>query len=164
MTTFLLVAATLLGQRLLSMPGMPPEAGLVVLPMAWIVAGTLNEHGRRFIYLALALGLGWDLLLEPVIGPGGIAWSATAVLLAALASFVADRSAKAWFLFGVAGTLALVVARNVALTPLGVPVAWSWTSLGLGGLFTGAWCGLVGWVRVLDVPQRWRVWRTRKLR
>jgi hypothetical protein len=164
MSVFLLVAATLLGQRLLSSPGMPPEAGLVVLPMVWIVGGALCERGHRFIYLALALGLGWDLMLEPVIGPGGIAWSATAVLLVILASFVADRSAKAWFLFGVAGTLALVAVRNVALTPLGVPVAWSWTSLGLGGLLTGVWCGFIGWVRALDVPQRWRVWRTRKLR
>jgi len=159
-----LAVVTLAAQRLLCWPGMPPEAGLVVLPMVWLVVGALLGAGRRFIYLALTLGLGWDLVLEPVIGPGGIAWSATAVLLAALATVVADRSSRAWFLFGAAGTVTLVLVRGAALGLLGVPVAWSWVSLALGSLLTGVWCGLVGWIRALDVPQRWRAYRIRKLR
>ena len=164
MTLFVLVVATLLGQRLLSWPGMPPEAGLVVLPMIWVVAGALLERGRRSIYLALLLGLGWDLVLEAVIGPGGIAWSATALVLGALAALVADRGPRAWFLFGAAGTVVLVIVRDAALAPLVVPEAWSWTSLVLGSIAAAVWCGLVGWIRAMDMPRRWRAFRTRRLR
>jgi len=160
----LLAAATLIVQRALGWPGMPYWAGLVTLPMVLLVAAALLQHGSRWTLLAIPLGLGWDLLLEPIVGPGGIAWSAAALALSGLAGFVADRSPKAWFAFGAAGTAVMLLMRAAALVPLGLRSQMQWSPFLINLLTTAALCGLVGWLRVLDLPSRWRSYRARKLR
>lgn len=164
MKVVILAAATLMLQRALGWPGMPAWTSLVTLPMVWLVAAALLKHGFRWTQLAIPLGLGWDLLLEPVVGPGGIAWSVAALALSGLAGIVADRSPKAWFAFGAAGTAVMVVTRAVALLPLGMWRPISWPPLLANLLTTAALCGLVGWLRTQDIPSRWRSYRARKLR
>jgi hypothetical protein len=162
--TALLAVLALLGQRLLGAPGMPDWSSLVVVPAVVIVAPALLEHGRRRILPSMLLGLGWDLVLEPVVGPGGIAWSATALALGGLAGIVADRSVKAWFGFGMAAALLLAATRAAALAPLGLSLGLTPWRLLVYTVATGLWCALVGWLRTLDLPSRWRVWRARRLR
>ena len=164
MSTIALAAVTLIVQRALGWPGIPVEASLVTLPMVWIVAGALLRHGRHWTQLAIVLGLGWDLLLEPVIGPGGIAWSAAALTLSLLAGLVADRSAKAWFAFGAAGTVLVVLIRSLTLLPLGIRTPIVWSAFLLNVVVTAAWCGLIGWLRAQDLATRWRASRARTLR
>ena len=164
MTNGLLAAATLLLQRALGWPGVPEWLCLVVLPMVWLVGPALFQYDRRWTQLAIVLGLAWDLLLEPVVGPGGVAWSAAALALSGLAGIVADRSTKAWIVFGAAGTTVLILVRAAALVPLGLGEPLNWGELLLSTLATALWCGLVGWVRALDVAARWSTWRARKLR
>lgn len=155
---------TLLIQRMLGMPGLPSWAAEVILPMVWIVAAALLRKEREWPYEALLLGLTWDLLLEPVIGPGGIAWSAACLALYALAGVVADRSPRAWAGFGLVGAAVLTLAHQAALIPLGLP-----TSMTIGHwlrslILTSGWCGLVGVILALDLPGKWRANRSRKLR
>ena len=164
MKVALLAAATLIVQRALGWPGMPSWAGLITLPMVLLVAAALLQHGSRWTQLAIPLGLGWDLLLEPVVGPGGIAWSAAALALSGLAGVVADRSPKAWFAFGAAGTAVLLLTRAATLVPLGLGGPIRWSPLLVNLVTTAALCGLVGWLRMLDLPSRWRRHRARKLR
>ncbi len=159
-----LAVATLVLQRALGWPGMPQAASLVMLPMVLIVAGALLHHGYRWTQLAILLGLGWDLLLEPVVGPGGIAWSVAALGLCGLAGVVADRSAKAWIAFGAVGTLLVIVVRMLMLLPLGLHAATVWSAWLVNVLTTAMWCGLVGWLRAQDLAARWTAYRTRKLR
>jgi len=130
----------------------------------WIVAASLRSREWRWPYEALLLGLGWDLLLEPVIGPGGIAWSAAALCLHFMAAFVADRSAKAWAAFGAVGALVVTLVHQVALLPLGLGTSMSLPHLVRTTLFSGLWCGLVSAVLALDLPKRWRAYRVRQLR
>ena len=161
----LLALLSLVMQRGLGWPGMPLWADLVILPMVWIVAPALLRHDRSWVYLAFVLGLAWDLILNrEVVGPGGISWSAAALGLSILARVVADRSPKAWFAFGTAGAALFIAARSVALLPLGLRVPLTWNHLVLSIVLTGAWCGLLGWLRALDPVMRWRAYRARKLR
>ena len=160
----LLAVATLIVQRALGWPGMPPWTGLVTLPMVLLVAAALLQHGSRWTQLAIPLGLAWDLLLEPVVGPGGIAWSSAALALSGLAGVVADRSPKAWFAFGAAGTAVMLLTRAATLVPLGLGEPIQWSPLLINLLTTAALCGLVGWLRTQDLPTRWRSYRARKLR
>ncbi|MDX2437484.1 MAG: hypothetical protein QNL88_10580 [Acidobacteriota bacterium] len=158
------VLLTLLAQRMLGMPGMPPWAAEVLLPMAWIVAAALLQKEHGWPYQALVIGLAWDVLFEPVIGPGGIAWSAACLALYAFAGLVADRSPKAWVGFGLIGAAIVTLVHRAALVPLGLPF-----SLTLGHwlrlvAFTGLWCGLVGAILKLDFPGQWQAYRSRKLR
>jgi hypothetical protein len=164
MKAALLAAAALVLQRALGWPGMPSWAGLVVLPMVFVVGPSLLRYDRRWTLLAIVLGLGWDLMLEPVVGPGGIAWSAAALALSALAGIVADRSPKAWFAFGAASTSTVPGVQSLALLPLGLTSPVDWRLLLLTTLATAVWCGVVGWMRALDVPARWRSYRARTLR
>lgn len=164
MTQALLILVTLLLQRALGSPGGPQWSGLVLLPVVWIVGPALHAVGRRWIWIGLVIGLGWDLLLEPIIGPGGIAWSAAALATTWLAGIVADRSPKAWFAFGLVATAVVLIVHRLALLPLGMDPGWRWVDLGLSIIATAAWCGLVGWVLSLDLVTRWRGWRARKLR
>jgi hypothetical protein len=143
---------------------MPSWAGLVTLPMVLVVAAALLQHGSRWTQLAIPLGLGWDFLVEPIVGPGGIAWSVAALALSGLASVVADRSPKAWFAFGAAGTAAMVSARWVTLLPLGLWNPIQWSPVFVNVLATATLCGLTGWLREQDLPSRWRSYRARKLR
>ena len=160
----LLIAFTLLLQRAMGAPGGPQWSGLVLLPMVWIVGPSLNAVGRRWIWVGMVIGLGWDLVMEPIVGPGGIAWSAAALAVAGLAGIVADRSPKAWFVFAGVATAVMLTVHRLALMPLGIAAGWRWTDLGLSVVATAAWCGFVGWVLTLDLVSRWRAWRARKLR
>ena len=164
MKNALLIVLTLLIQRALGAPPGPDWGGLVLLPMAWLAGSAVLDAGRRWIWIALVIGLGWDLLMEPIIGPGGIAWSAAALVVIWLAGVVADRSFKAWFAFGAVGTLVVMLVQRLALLPLGVAQGWRWVDLGLTVLATAIWCGAVGWIGSLDLATRWRASRARKLR
>ena len=160
----LLIAATLILQRALGAPGGPHWSGLLLLPAVWIVGPILLGGGRRWVWVALAIGLGWDLLLEPIVGPGAIAWSAAALVSLWLAGIVADRSPKAWFALAAVVTLVVIQVHRVVLLPLGVSRPLGWTTVAASVAVTAVWCGLVGWVLALDLPARWRTWRARKLR
>jgi cell shape-determining protein MreD len=159
-----MVAVALTIQRALGWPGGPTWAPLLLLPMVFLVGPALLHHDRRWVHLAIILGLAWDVVLESVIGPGGIAWSIAALVTARLAGIIADRSAKAWFAFGAVGAATLTLARQLVLLPLGISEAWRWTDLALSVGLTALWCGLVGWTLALDLPARWRSYRARKLR
>ena len=87
-----------------------------------------------------------------------------AVLLGALVPLVADRSPRAWFAFGGIGAVLMNVARAAARMPLGLSADLTWRSLAVSVLLTAFWCGLVGWLLTLDLPQRLRARRARKLR
>jgi hypothetical protein len=163
-TAPLLIAATLLLQRLLGAPGGPYWSGLLLLPAIWVVGPMLLGGGRRWVWIAVAIGLGWDVLLEPIIGPGAIAWSAAAVSLLWLASIVADRSPKAWLGFGAVAAAIVILVHRLALLPLGLPRPVRWIDLALSVAVTALWCGLVGWIRSLNLPKRWRARRARTLR
>lgn len=165
MVIALLVVLTMAVQVALTAPGSPVWAAEVLLPMVWIVGPAMRLHSPRWSYLALALGLGWDLVLgEVVIGPGGIAWSAAALATFSAAGIVADRSPRAWFGLGAAGALVFLSVRYLALLPLGLATPIPWSTLVRSPLLTGAWCGLVGVVLALDLPARYRQRRARKLR
>jgi hypothetical protein len=161
---FLLAAAALVLQRILGLPGLPAWAPEILLPMALIVGSTLRSTERRWPFDALLLGLFWDLMLEPVVGPGGIAWTATSLCLIAMGGFVADRSAKSWAAFGAVGALVLTTAYHLALVPLGLASSLTLSSLLRTAALTGLWSGLVGVVLALDLPKQWRAYRVRKLR
>jgi hypothetical protein len=165
MVVALLVVLTLAAQVALTTPGSPAWGTEILLPMVWIVGPAMRLHGPRWTYLALALGVGWDLVLrEVVIGPGGIAWSATALVAFATAGIVADRSPRAWFALGAGGSLVFLSVRYLTLLPLGLATPVPWPTLVRSPLLTGAWCALVGLLLALDLPARYRRWRARKLR
>jgi hypothetical protein len=164
MKIVLLMVATLIVQVAFGWPGAPAWLSMVLLPMAFIVAPPMLLAESRWPHFALLLGLLWDLLLEPVVGPGAIAWSAAAVVLFILVPLVADRSPRAWLAFGALGTVVLVSVRNLALIPLGLATDLTIRSLLLSALLTSVWCGLVGWIIAMDLPARWRSHRARKLR
>jgi len=164
MKYFGLALLALFVQRLLGMPGLPPWSAEILLPMALIVAMSLKGHERHWPYEALLLGLGWDAVLEPVVGPGGIAWSAAALCLLAVARLVADRSPKSWAGFGAIGGAVFLVVQHLAMLPMGLGNSWNLLSMIRTVLFTALWCGAVGTVSSLDLPNRWRAYRVRKLR
>ena len=136
----------------------------VLLPMVFIVGPPLLLAEQRWPYGALFLGLAWDLMLEPVVGPGAIAWSAAAIVLWVVIPLVADRSPRAWFVFGGLGALLVILVRFLALMPLGLSSGLTARSLLSCVCLTAIWCGLVGWTIALDIPARWRAYRARKLR
>ena len=76
-----------------------------------------------------------------------------------LGTVIADRSPRAWAVFAVVGTVVVVLARQLALLPLGQAHAMVWMSLLRSALLTGAWCGLVGWVLQMNLPARWQQYR-----
>ena len=159
-----LAVVTLILQSILGLPGMPAWFGNLLLPMIWIVAAALGRKEWHWPYEALLLGLAWDLLLAPVVGPGGIAWTAACLSLYGLASVVADRSPLAWAAFGAVGAVVLLFVQHLALTPLGLATFFSISQLVWSAVLTGLWCGLVGTVVALDLGKRWRAYRVRKLR
>ena len=159
----LAVAATLAVQRLLGVPGLPSWLSLPFLPMVWLVA--LPMLHRRFspLLLGLLTGLGWDLVLEPVVGLGGIAWSGAALVVVWVAGRVADRSPRAWGALGALGALTVTGLRLLAALPLGIATVPSPRVLAIAILGTGAWCALAGWLVHADLPARVRRLRTRRL-
>ena len=160
----LAVVLTLLVQRMLGMPGLPVWTSDVLVPVVWLVALALRRSERAWPTEALLIGLGWDLLFEPVIGPGAIAWSAAGLALQGLAAVVADRSPKAWAGFGAVGAALILAVHRLALLPLGLSAAIDPLELVRTALLSGAWCGAVGMVLALDPPKLWRTYRARRLR
>ena len=157
-------ALTLIAQRTFGLPGMPAWLGHIILPMVWVVAASLVRKERHWPYEALLLGLAWDLLFGPVVGPGGIAWTAACLSLYGLASVVADRSPRAWLAFGAVGTLVVILVQRLAVMPLGLATSLTVRNLMWSVLLTGLWCGLVGTVLAFDLGKHWRAYRLRKLR
>lgn len=157
-------AVTLIVQRVLGMPGIPAWFGHFILPMVWIVAASLLRKERHWPYEALLLGLAWDLLFGPVVGPGGIAWTAACLSLYGLASVVADRSGRAWAAFGAVGTLVVILVQRLAVMPFGLATSLTVQHLMWSVLLTGLWCGFVGTVLAFDLGKHWRAYRVRKLR
>ena len=160
----ILAAVTLIGQRAFGLPGLPAWLEHIILPMVWIVAASLLRKERHWPYEALLLGLAWDLLFGPVVGPGGIAWTAACLSLYGLASVVADRSPRAWLAFGTVGTLVVILVQRLALMPLGLATSLTLRDLMWSVLLTGLWCGLVGTALAFDFGKHWRAYRVRKLR
>ena len=159
-----LALVTLVLQRVLGLPGMPAWFGHLILPMIWIVAASLGRKERHWPYDALLLGLAWDLLLGPVVGPGGIAWTAACLSLYGLASVVADRSPVAWAAFGAVGAVIVILVQRLALMPLGLADYFSISRLVWSAVLTGLWCGFIGTVLALDLGKHWRAYQVRKLR
>ena len=164
MKTALFVALTFVAQLAFGLPGLPAWLTAILLPMVFIVGPPLLVEERRWPHFALLLGLVWDLVLEPVVGPGAIAWSASAVIVSAVVPLVADRSLRAWLAFGALGASLMIVVRHLALMPLGLSTQLTWHYLLLSVVLTSLWCGLVGWIIALDLPSRWVTYRARKLR
>jgi len=160
----ILAAVTLVLQRVLGMPGMPAWCGHLILPTIWIVAASLVRKERYWPYEALLLGLAWDLLFGPVVGPGGIAWTAACLSLYGLASVVADRSPRAWAAFGAVGAVVVILVQRLAVMPLGLASFLTFGQLVWSATLTGLWCGFVGMVLALDLGERWRAYQVRKLR
>ena len=160
----ILAAATLALQRVLGMPGMPAWFGHLILPMIWIVAVSLVRKERHWPYEALLLGLAWDLLFGPVVGPGAIAWTAACLSLYGLASVVADRSPRAWAAFGAVGAVVVILVQRLAVMPLGLASFLTLGQLAWSAVLTGLWCGFVGTVLALDLGRHWRAFQVRKLR
>lgn len=160
-----LALAALTVQRLLGWPGFPDWLNTCLVPMACVVAPAMLTHGRGWVWLGLGVGLAWDLVLaEPVIGPGGIAWSAAAVAIQGLAAVIADRRPKTWAAMGAVGAAVVLVMHAAAVLPLGLEPHLSLMHGLSTAMVTGLWCGLVGWVVLLDLPSRWIQYRARRLR
>jgi hypothetical protein len=164
MKTALLIGLALVFQVGLGWPSSPTWMSSLILPMVFVVGPPLLVKERRWPHFAIALGLAWDLVLEPVVGPGAIAWSAAAVVVSIVVPLVADRSPRAWLVFGALGTVLLIVVRHLATMPLGLPSDLTLRYLTTSTLLTSLWCGLVGWIIALDLPTRWTAYRARKLR
>ncbi len=160
----LLATLTLVVQVALGWPDSPAWLTAVLLPMVFVVGAPLLMAERRWPHFALLLGLAWDLVLEPVVGPGAIAWSASAVVLSFVVPLVADRSPRAWFAFGALGAGLMIVVRHLALLPLGLAAELTGHYLILSVVLTSLWCGLVGWMIALNLPTRWITHRAKKLR
>jgi len=160
----ILAAVTLALQRVLGMPGMPAWFGHLILPMIWIVAASLVRKERHWPYEALLLGLAWDLLFGPVVGPGAIAWTAACLSLYGLASVVADRSPRAWAAFGAVGAVVVILVQRLAVMPLGLASFLTFGQLAWSAVLTALWCGFVGTVLALDLGRHWRAFQVRKLR
>ena len=160
----ILAAVTLALQRVLGMPGMPAWFGHLILPMIWIVAASLVRKERHWPYEALLLGLAWDLLFGPVVGPGAIAWTAACLSLYGLASVVADRSPRAWAAFGAVGAVVVILVQRLAVMPLGLASFLTFGQLAWSAVLTGLWCGFVGTVLALDLGKHLRAFQVRKLR
>jgi hypothetical protein len=162
--TTLLVTAALVAQLALGLPGTAGRLTTILLPMVFVIGPPLLREERRWPHYAFALGLAWDLLLEPVVGPGTIAWSASAVAISLVVPLVADRSPRAWVVFGALAAACFILVRHLTLLPLGLAADLTWAYLLSSVVLTSLWCGLVGWLIALDLPSRWRSHRARKLR
>jgi hypothetical protein len=158
------LAAAFAAQAVLGLPGMWPSAMGLILPMPWVVGPPLLTTDRRWYALSFLLGGLWDVLFEPVVGPGAIAWSCAALVAWTYAGIATDRSPRSWLALGAAAALTVTAVRAASLFPLGIRGFPAWRDVAAAIALTAAWCGLVGWLIALDVPRRWRVYRARTLR
>lgn len=158
------VVVMLVAQRVLGAPGLPQWLGDLWLPVVWLV-GPVMVHDRPWPFPAvLALGLAWDVTLEPVVGPGAVAWSAGALVVAWLGSLIAHRGPATWLTFGAIGALVVLWVRQLALWPLGMALTLGWAFQVRVVVLSGLWCGLVGVGLTLDVTGWWHRRRRRVLR
>jgi len=155
---------TLAVQRLLGGISSHPYAAAVLLPMPWIIAPPLRRFDLNWYWLSFPLGLGWDILFEPVIGPGAVAWSVPALVIWAGASIVAKRKAPMWFVSGAVGTILFWSVRALCMIPLDLPAMPTWRWLAISALVTGLWCVVVQTILTQDLPGKWRSYRSRRLR
>ena len=160
----ILIALSFVAQVLLGWPVSPGWLSTILLPMVFLVGPPLLFEERRWPHFALFLGLAWDLIFEPIVGPGAIAWSASAVAVSAMVPLFADRSPRAWFAFGAFGAGIMIVVRHLCLIPLGLSTDLTLRYILTSVVLTSCWCGLVGCVIALDLPTRWNARRARKLR
>lgn len=159
-----LVLLCLTLQRALSVPGVPSWAGGIMVPALLVVGRPLVGLAGREFWFGLLLGLGWDVVMEPVVGPGGIVWSASALAVGWTIRFIADRSPAAWCGLGILVATLVTVLRHLVYLTLGISEGLWWIGAARGALLTGVLCGVVGWIRELDLPSRWRQYRRRRLR
>ena len=164
MKTAILIVLTLVAQRMLVLPGMPSWGAVVLLPAAWVVGFSLDRKYEHPFLFGVALGLAMDLLLQPLVGPGGIAWSLASLVARWAAARVAARSPLTWAGMGALVAALVPLGRSLAEAPFGVAAAPIPQNFLAGVALTSLWCGLVGWALSLNVPERWRRMRTRKLR
>lgn len=159
----LLFIASFIVQRLLGLPGLPSWGSGLLVPAVWLVVVATRAERPSPLLVGLGVGAVWDIVMEPVLGPGAIAWSAAAVVLAWTASWVADRSPRIWAALGALAAAAVHLVHWLALLPLGVatPLRWRWLVLSV--TLTGLWCGLVGWSLTVDLAGRWALYRRRRL-
>ncbi len=160
----ILVAATYLVQRLLGAPGMPWWAAAPLLPAVWLIVPVVRGGRPHPLALGIGAGVAWDLLMEPIVGPGGIAWSAAAIVVAWSASRFGDRRPKTWGLLGLAAAAVIVTVRHLALALIGGAPAAAGGALALRIALTGAWCWLTAAIAAANLPTRWRRLRRRRLR
>jgi hypothetical protein len=159
-----LVTVTLAVQRLLGHPKASILATALLLPMPWLIGPPLLDFDRRWYWLSFPIGIGWDLLFEPVIGIGAIAWSVPALMAWMVTSIAAERRAGAWFAAGAGGTVVFWLIRSICSMPLDLPGTPTWSWIGASALMTGVWCTVVYGVMALDLPARWRQHQIRRLR
>jgi len=138
---------------------LPP---LLLLP--WILAPPLAKANRRYFYLSFVIGLGWDLCFETVIGPGLIAWSLSAAAIWWLLSKLGSRALWVWAGLGTVASILFWLSRAFSLRLLGLPSGMTLPGMLFSALSTGVVAFLVGFVFKMDVPDRWRRRRMRKLR
>lgn len=159
-----LIVATLVLQHLIGHPRVAIAVTALLLPMPWIVGPPLLGLDRRWYWLSFGIGLGWDLVFEPAIGIGMIAWSAAALVVHGLSGVVAKQKAGAWFAFGSAGALVFWLTLGLVGMTIGMPLGAPWIHLLLSALLTGFWCLIVYLAIAFNAPQRWRLVRARRLR
>jgi hypothetical protein len=160
-----LVAITLLIQRMFGVPGAPAWLACLQLTTVWVVAPAMRRHDPRWVFAAIPLGLAWDVALDqPVIGPGGVAWSAAALVVVSLAGVIADRTPKAWFASGAIAAVTAATVVELARWPLGLASPPTAQFLITSAVLSAAWCGLVGWILTVDFSARWRRYQSRRLR
>jgi hypothetical protein len=161
----LLVVLTLVVQRLFGVPGAPAWLAQLELTTVWVVAPALRRHDSSWVLATVLLGVGWDVALDqPVIGPGGIAWSVAALAVTGLTSVVADRSPKAWLACGAIAAVVATLSLQIARLPLGLAALPTTGSLVWTAILSAAWCGVVGWLSQIDFAVHWHRHRSRRLR
>ncbi len=160
----LTVFLTFVAQWILGLPAAPTWLQGVLLPMVWIIGPPMRHRFDHIFVAGLGLGLGWDLLFEPIIGPGAFAWSAAALAVAWTIRKVGDHSARSWGVLGAGGALLVSGLRYVALLPLGLAVPPRFLDLVIGAVSTGLWCALVAFILAADLPGRVRRYRRSRLR
>jgi hypothetical protein len=160
----LLLIGSFIAQRLLGLPGLPAWGTGLLVPAVWLVAVATRTERPSPLLVGLVIGAAWDVVMEPLLGPGAIAWSAAALATVWTASWVADRSPRMWAALGALTAIIVHLVHELALLPLGVATPLRWWTVAVSALLTAAWCGLVGWLLTLDLAARWAFYRHRRLR
>ncbi len=151
-------------QWILGMPAFPTWAQGVLLPMVWVVGPPMRHSTRHVFLTGLGLGLAWDLLFEPIVGPGAIAWSAAALIVAWTVRRVGKHSALSWGLLGAGGTALVAGCRFLSLLPLGRAASPPLVQIAAGTVGTGLVCSVAALILGMNLPGRIRRYRRGRLR